>query len=105
MKEYFSARKFHIKPLPVSLPSKDIAESAVELGSFYTADERLIAIYEVKVTDIAETRSLTVATIESHLSHFVSNGDINIEELVSREKLLLIEPAIRNYEGGAITQI
>jgi hypothetical protein len=53
MKEYFSAKKFHLKPLPVSLPSKDIAESAVELGSFYTADERLIAIYEVKLTDKA----------------------------------------------------
>lgn len=53
MKEYFSAKKFHIKPLPVSLPSKDIAESAVELGSFYTADERLIAIYEVKLTEKA----------------------------------------------------
>jgi adenine-specific DNA-methyltransferase len=53
MKEYFSAKKFHIKPLPVSLPSKDIAESAVELGSFYTADERLIVIYEVKLTDKA----------------------------------------------------
>ena len=53
MKEYFSAKKFHIKPLPVSLPSKEIAESAVELGSFYTADERLIAIYEVKLTDKA----------------------------------------------------
>jgi len=33
MKEYFSAKKFHIKPLPVWLPLKDIAESAVELGS------------------------------------------------------------------------
>ena len=53
MKEYFITNKFHIKPLPVSLPSNDIAESAVELGSFYTADERLIAIYEVKLTDKA----------------------------------------------------
>lgn len=53
MKEYFSAKKFHQKPLPVSLPSKDIAKSAVELGSFYTTDERLIGIYEVKLTDKA----------------------------------------------------
>ncbi|HLK28340.1 MAG TPA: N-6 DNA methylase [Puia sp.] len=49
MKEYFGAKKFHIKPLPVSLAAKDIAESAVELGSFYTADERLVGIYEVRL--------------------------------------------------------
>lgn len=47
MKDYFGAKKFHQKPQPISLPNNDIAESAVELGSFYTADERLIGMYEV----------------------------------------------------------
>ncbi|GIV30469.1 MAG: hypothetical protein KatS3mg028_1535 [Bacteroidia bacterium] len=53
MKEYFGAKKFHQKPQPVSLPSNEIAHSAVELGSFYTADERIVGIYEVKLTDKA----------------------------------------------------
>lgn len=49
MKDYFGAKKFHQKPQPVSLPNNDIAESAVELGSFYTADERLVGMYEVNL--------------------------------------------------------
>jgi len=53
MKDYFGAKKFHQKPQPVSLPSNEIAQSAVELGSFYTADERIVGIYEVKLTDKA----------------------------------------------------
>jgi ATP-dependent DNA helicase RecQ len=48
---------------------------------------------------------VSLIDIESHLSHFVSNGEFDIEELVSCEKLLLIEPAIRNFCGGAITPI
>lgn len=57
------------------------------------------------VDEIAKERKLTVQTIETHLSNFVSTGDINIEELVSKEKLMLIEPAVRNYEGSAITPL
>lgn len=53
MKDYFGAKKFHQKPQPVSLPSNEIAHSAFELGSFYTADERIVGIYEVKLTDKA----------------------------------------------------
>ena len=53
MKDYFSAKKFHQRAQPVSLPSNEIAHSAVELGSFYTADERIVGIYEVKLTDKA----------------------------------------------------
>ncbi len=33
------------------------------------------------------------------MAEFVQRGDINIEELVSREKLLIIEPAIINSES------
>ena len=50
MKDYFGAKKFHQKPQTISLPNNDIAESAVELGSFYTADERLVGMYEVHLT-------------------------------------------------------
>lgn len=47
---YFGAKKFHQTPQPIILPSNDLAEMAAEIGSFYTADERLIGIYEVKLT-------------------------------------------------------
>lgn len=49
LQEYFSANKFHIIPKLINLPPNDIADSAVELGSFYTKDERLIGLYEVQL--------------------------------------------------------
>lgn len=59
----------------------------------------------LSVSDIATQRNLTVTTIEGHLAYYVQQGDINIEELVSREKLLIIEPAIKDFTGGSITPI
>ena len=55
--------------------------------------------------EIAKERNLTIQTIEGHLSYYVSLGEINIEELVSREKLLLIEPAIEEYTEGSVKPI
>jgi hypothetical protein len=57
------------------------------------------------VADIAKTRNLTIQTIEGHLAWYVQKGEINIEELVSREKILLIEPAIKGFSGGSILPI
>lgn len=57
------------------------------------------------VEGIAKERSLTVQTIESHLVYYVSRGEINIEELVSRDKLILIESAIQKCSDGSITSI
>ena len=57
------------------------------------------------IADIAKQRTLTIQTIESHLAHYVQIGDIDINELVSREKLILIEPAIKEFNGGSITPI
>jgi hypothetical protein len=57
------------------------------------------------VQDIATERQLTVQTIEGHLAHFIEMGEIQISELVSREKIVLIEPALKNFQGGNITHI
>jgi ATP-dependent DNA helicase RecQ len=57
------------------------------------------------VEEIASIRNFTEQTIEGHLAHFVSTGEIKIDELVSREKPVLIEPAINNFEGGNITYV
>lgn len=40
--QYFGAKKFHQVPRQIALPDNDLAEKAVELGSFYTVDERII---------------------------------------------------------------
>ncbi|EIJ44106.1 Eco57I restriction endonuclease [Beggiatoa alba B18LD] len=47
---YFGAKKFHQLPQIIPISDNELATEAVELGSFYTADERLIGIYEVKLT-------------------------------------------------------
>jgi hypothetical protein len=57
------------------------------------------------VLEISSSRNLTLQTIESHLAHFVQNGQIKIEELVNREKLVLIEPALKNFEAGSFSPI
>jgi|CXWL01.1.fsa_nt_gi hypothetical protein len=57
------------------------------------------------VAGIAKARNLTITTIESHLSKFIRNGDIKIDELVSREKVVIIESALKNFDGGSITPI
>jgi hypothetical protein len=57
------------------------------------------------VTEIAKERNLTAQTIEGHLAHYVQNGLIKVEELVSREKLVLIEPEVKKLNGGSIAPI
>jgi hypothetical protein len=59
----------------------------------------------IAIADIAKQRTLTIQTIEGHLAHYVQTGGIDINELVSREKLVLIEPAIKEFNGGSITPI
>ena len=43
---------------------------------------------------------MTVQTIEGHLAHYVAIGGINIENLVSRDKIVMIEPVIADFEKG-----
>jgi len=57
------------------------------------------------VNEIAKQRNLVQQTIEGHLSYYVSIGKIDIDKLVSREKILVIEPVAKNFSGGSITPI
>ncbi len=50
------------------------------------------------VAEIAATRNLALQTIEGHLAYYVSLGEIKIEELVSREKIVIIEPALEGHD-------
>jgi len=51
-----------------------------------------------KIADIASIRKLSITTIEGHLAHYVSLGLISVNELVSSEKIILIEPYIKDHE-------
>jgi ATP-dependent DNA helicase RecQ len=57
------------------------------------------------VDEIAKERNLTQQTIEGHLAHYVSIGEISVSELVSREKILLIEPIAKAFSGKSLTPI
>ena len=57
------------------------------------------------MAEIATERNLAVSTIESHLARFVKWGEIKIDELVSREKLVLIEAALTDFKGSSIIPI
>lgn len=57
------------------------------------------------VLQVANERQLTIQTIEGHLAHYVRYGQIKIEDLIGREKIVLIEPVVKNFAGGSITPI
>ena len=57
------------------------------------------------IADIAKERNLTSNTIEGHLAKFVRRGDISIHELVSREKFILIESALKDFDGTSVTPV
>lgn len=57
------------------------------------------------VSEIAKDRNFTVQTIEGHLAHFIEKGIVNVEELVSREKIVSIESIAKELPGGSLSQL
>lgn len=57
------------------------------------------------VEEIAKERSLTAQTIEGHLAHYVSIGEIHINDLVNADKVLLIEPVAKSNSENSIIPI
>lgn len=54
------------------------------------------------VEQIAELRGLQSTTIFSHLAFYVENGEVKATELISEEKIPLIEEAIREHGDVAL---
>ncbi len=60
----------------------------------------------LKLEVIAEKRGLTVATIEGHLLPYIESGELNIDNLVSKEKQNLILKALEKFkQEDGITSI
>jgi Helix-turn-helix domain/HRDC domain len=57
------------------------------------------------IAEIAKERNLAPGTVESHLTRFVAWGDIKIEDVISREKLILIEAALTDFKGSSIIPV
>lgn len=57
------------------------------------------------ISEIASERNLSPSTIEGHLAKFIPSGEVKIENVVSPEKISLIETALEDFDGKSITPI
>ena len=51
------------------------------------------------IEEIAKERGYVTTTIESHLSHFVATGDLDVKQFIKREELNEISEAIKKQDG------
>jgi len=60
----------------------------------------------LSVTDIAKQRGLVVATVEGHLAHFVEQGILAVDRLITTDRRLAIEQQLAGTGGslGAVRQ-
>ena len=56
LKQVFGVKVLYRPARNVPIAANDIAKEAVELGNFYTADERLVGVYEITLKDDAKTK-------------------------------------------------
>lgn len=82
-------------------PKTSVAKSK---GQTFTESFRLFKEGK-NISEIAEERKLAVSTIESHLSRFITSGEINVQELISKEKITLIETALKDFDGTTTTPV
>jgi PIF1-like helicase/Helix-turn-helix domain/HRDC domain len=78
-------------------PAKEKVDTKLETYKLYVAGKT--------INEIAAARNLSAGTIEGHLAHYVRTGAISIETLVNKEKILLIEPLAKKFEGGSTTSL
>jgi len=57
------------------------------------------------IEDIAKERAMAVSTIESHLSHYVKIGKIEIQQIISPEKISLISEYCIDKQLSGIGQV
>jgi hypothetical protein len=55
--------------------------------------------------EIAAARSLTIATVEGHLAHFIEMGEIDLVDLLSNDKIETILKVVNENEGASIQVI
>ncbi|MBS0645917.1 MAG: Eco57I restriction-modification methylase domain-containing protein [Verrucomicrobia bacterium] len=56
LKQVFGVKILYSPARNVPIAANDIAKEAVELGNFYTADERLVGVYEITLKEDARTK-------------------------------------------------
>lgn len=57
------------------------------------------------IEEIAKQRNFTTSTIEGHLSHFIPTGEIEIYQLVTKEKVAMVTDFLQNNKPLSLTEI
>ncbi len=89
----------------MEIPSN--AQQEVQLAGLDTKEMSLVFFKQgLKPDEIAKKRNLAFSTIESHLSHFVANGKLNVFELIDTNKYNTIAQFLMGKDDSlTITQI
>ena len=95
--------QMHKKPAPTKRKLKDRSVPLLK------TDTKLISLQHYKsgnsIKEIAELRSLTEGTIQSHLANYIPSGEIKLDELVPSSKISLIEAAIKSTSDQDLTSL
>ena len=90
----------HLKPTTTTKkekPAKTKEDTKLESFKLFKAGKT--------IEEIAVARNLKTPTIEVHLMHYISSGELNISTLLSAKKLALIQLHLKDYNGTGITSI
>lgn len=104
--DVFGVRELHREPKRIPISNKDIAESAVELGSLETVDSRLVGIYEVELTDKPRIWQNRVG-LRQLLRSVYRDVDAAIVVFIQGDKWrlsLISEIRVRDEETGEIVE-
>lgn len=71
-------------------------------GDTYTESFRLFKEGKT-ISEIAAERSYAVSTIEGHLLRFIRSGELDVTSLLSKEKIAMIEKALKELDGSLAT--
>ncbi|MCF8304014.1 MAG: helix-turn-helix domain-containing protein [Bacteroidales bacterium] len=56
------------------------------------------------IQQVAEERNFAVSTIEGHLAHFVEKGEVDVNDLVSEDKVRYISDYFLNHDSGLLNE-
>lgn len=93
---------FRGKPSAAPAAPKEKKPAGVKAEKGATQRESLILFREGKdMNAIAKLRNLAVSTVSSHLAQFVRSGELDVYQLVSKEKVDRILPIVKEVGGNA----
>ncbi len=88
--------------LPTVSPSQTDSVSKKKQPSGKNTKEITLELFEkgLNIEEIASERSLVNSTIETHLAFFIAKGEVNIENVLPKNKIELIEQTINRTKSS-----